>query len=204
MHDFCRKIQRWNSGWWQKPAGSFFSLVEVSSGTQESGETGRTSFQEWCGISEGESVAVSQASVGKAGEERPLELVTDWSGFFLHSKQFIRSQIVFPFILRPGCVQDIVMKGSSQAVEADVCACRIFTEQMWKEGKRRTFSPDWALFLKEANICLCKLCLQLPLPSDQHGFRCVFAVFHNTKIAGCQKASFCWPAQENAAAGEEE
>lgn len=47
--------------------------------------------------------------------------------------------------------------------------------------KRRTFSPDWALFLKQANICLCKLCLQLLLPSDQHGFRCIFTVISQSK-----------------------
>lgn len=43
---------------------------------------------------------------------------------------------MFSLTLRPGCIQYIVMKGSSQAVEAHTCACQIFPERegKWKEG----------------------------------------------------------------------
>lgn len=92
---------------------------------------------------------------------------------------------MFPFILRPGCVQDIVMKGSSQAVEADVCACRIFTEQMWKEGKRRTFSPDWALFLKQANVCVSYAC-SCRCPQINMGF-VVFLLYFTIQKLPCAK-----------------
>lgn len=139
----------WNSGWWQKPARSFYSIVKAPSSAQERGETGRAApemgllFTEgvfginWAGL---DGVDCRQLTNG------PLELVTDSSGLFLHSKQsFMRSQIRFPFPIKQDCVQHLVMKKDCSGLtmgsgETDPCVMPIiFPEQERKEVKKRTF-----------------------------------------------------------------
>jgi len=55
VQDFCRATLCWNSGWWQKPAGCFSSLIEASSGDQGRREAVRASSQKRSSFAEGES-----------------------------------------------------------------------------------------------------------------------------------------------------
>lgn len=61
------------------------------------------------------------------------------------------------------------------------------------------------LILKQARISFSNVLLQLSLPwEDQNGFGCVFALFHNPKMARCQKAYRWGSAQEQCCCGEKE
>lgn len=147
---------------------------------------------------------------GRRVRTDPLNWGLTGLGSFFSLNSLIESQITFDFTLRPDSVQCVVMKGSArhrrrQWRQTRVCAPLISPEQVWKETKVFSNQMEPFLCLRQTKIFECKLRLKLPLPrEDQHGSGCAFAVLHNPEMAGCPKASLCWPSQQRRAGGRAE